>query len=63
MEKEINIAEMVVSYRARHNLSMREMAEKCGVTLQTIQNIEVGRFKPQRLTIAKIKNLIEDEVL
>lgn len=63
MEKEIDYGKLVISYRARHNLSMREMAEKCGVTLQTIQNIEVCRFKPQRLTVAKIINLIEDEVL
>lgn len=62
MEKK-ELAKLVVSYRARHNLSMKEMAEKCGVTTQTIQNIEVERFKAQRVTEAKIQRLLNDEVL
>jgi len=39
----MTLAEFVVSYRAEHNLSQRQFAERCGVSNGTISNIEKGQ--------------------
>ena len=48
------LAEAIVNYRARERLSQKEFAERAGVSLQTICNIETGQQEPSRLTVAKI---------
>lgn len=45
----------MVDYRARHDLSLREMAERCKLSLQTVHSIESGIQTPSRLTEAKIR--------
>lgn len=54
------LAEAMVTYRARERISQREFAEKVGVSLQTICNIETGQQVPSRLTVAKILLVIGD---
>ena len=61
MKDKIDLIKEIVKYRAKHNLSMQEFAEKCGTTLQTIWNIESGRSKPQRTTLFKIMEVINGE--
>lgn len=55
------LAEAIVNYRARERLSQRELAERCGVSLQTICNIETGQQTPSRLTVAKIMLVINEK--
>lgn len=55
------LQEEMILYRARHNISQTELAERCGVTLQTINSIENGKQNPSKLTLAKIKNVVENE--
>jgi DNA-binding XRE family transcriptional regulator len=62
MEKE-KMIDLIVDYRVRNNLTMRQMAELCGITYNTLFNIENGKYKTQRTTIRKILNVIESEVL
>lgn len=62
MEKE-SLVDVIVSYRERNNLTMKEMAEKCGIAYPTLWAIENGKRKPHRTVVRKILNLIENEVL
>ena len=62
MEKE-KLTDLVVDYRVRNNLTMKQMAERCGVSLQTLFNVENEKYKVQRTTVRKILNVIENEVL
>lgn len=48
------LADRLVLYRAKHRLSQKELAEKCGVSAQTIHSIESGYQKPSKVTLAKI---------
>ena len=57
------LADAVVNYRARHNMSMQAFADMCGVCWQTIWNLETNNYQPQRTTQAKIKMVLEQEVL
>lgn len=56
-----NLSEMIVRYRAKHNLNQDEFAIRCGLTKQTIGAIESGRHGITKLTRAKILNVIEQE--
>ena len=51
----------IVMYRAKNRISMKEFAELCGVSMQTIYNIESVGQTPSRITRAKIKILLGDE--
>lgn len=60
---EVNeLVKEIVGFRVRHNMSMKEFAELCGVTLQTIWNIENGKHKPLRTVEYKIMQVIDNEV-
>ena len=52
------LADAIVNYRAKYRLSQREFAERAGVSLQTICNIETGQQEPSRVTVAKIMLVI-----
>lgn len=53
-----SLPDMIVQYRARHNLNQTEFAQKCGLTKQTIGAIESGRHGITKLTRAKIMQVI-----
>lgn len=40
--------------RAEHNLSQAELAEKIGVSRQTINSIETGRYVPSTILALKL---------
>ncbi|ADR23738.1 transcriptional regulator [Marivirga tractuosa] len=44
--------------RARHSLSQTDLAEKCGVTRQTIYAIEKGKFTPSVILAFKISRIL-----
>lgn len=56
-----DLATRIVQYRAQNRLSQTEMAQKCGITAQTISLIERGAQKPTRVTLAKIEMIIGKE--
>lgn len=57
----MTIKKAIVMYRAKHNLSMKAFAEKCGLAMQTIYNIETVGQMPSRVTRTKIEMVIGDE--
>lgn len=57
----MTLPERIVKYRAKERISQKELAERCGVTKQTIYSIETGLQEPSRVTIAKIELVIGKE--
>lgn len=55
----MTLREKMVAYRAKENISMKEMAARCHVSLQTIYSIENGTQEPSRLTREKIRLVVE----
>lgn len=53
------LAKKMIEYRAKQDISMRELANRCGLTVQTICNIENGVQTPSRITTQKILNVID----
>lgn len=57
-----DLIKRMVRYRAKENISMKELARRCNLTTQTIHNIETGVQEPSRMTREKIEMVIgEDE--
>jgi len=48
--------------RARNNLSQSDLAEKAGVTRQTIYAIETKRFIPSTVLAFKLARILQIEV-
>ena len=57
----MKLPERMLDYRAKNNMSQRELAEKVKVTIQTINSIERGLQEPSRLTRRKIELVIGEE--
>lgn len=56
-----DLANRLVMYRARNRLTQKELAEKCGLSAQTIHGIENGYQKPNKVTLAKIMLVVGGE--
>lgn len=52
------LRESIIVYRGQNNLTQTEFAKLCNVGLDTINQIENDRQKPQAKTIAKILNIL-----
>lgn len=55
----MKLSQEILKYRALHNISQQEMANRCRVTKQTIFNIEHEIQDPTELTQMKIKMVLE----
>ena len=55
-----NIAQEILMYRAKNNISQGEMARRCNVTKQTIYSVENGYQNPSKLTEAKIRMVLDE---
>lgn len=63
MNKQMNeLIEKCKQYRARHNLSMQAMAQRCGISTVTLFNFENKKLVPQELTVYKIKQVVDENV-
>lgn len=54
----MTMQERLKKYRYDNVISQRELADRCGVSLQTINSIENGTQEPSLLTVAKIEAVI-----
>ena len=62
----MEIGKKIVKYRRKNKLSQEQLAEKIGVTRQTISNWELNTTKPdvtQIKNIAKVLNTSIDDLL
>lgn len=51
----MTLKEEILEYRAKTGISQRKFAEKAGVTLQTIWNIENDKVPTRKITETKIR--------
>jgi putative transcriptional regulator len=65
-KKEIEVTEVMINHikehRARLDLTQEKLAERVGVTRQTIISIEAGRYVPSSLLALKIARVFERPV-
>lgn len=54
-----SLQELMVQYRAKHDLSQGELAKLCGLSLQTVNSVENGLQNPSKLTEQKIRLVVE----
>lgn len=55
------LSEDMVKYRAKERITQKELAERCGVSTQTINSIENETQSPSKVTEAKIRLVIDKE--
>ncbi len=55
----MSIIDDMIKYRAKERISQAELARRCGVSLQTVNSIETGQQNPSRVTLEKIKMVVE----
>lgn len=56
-----DLAKDMIAYRAKHKLSMVALAKLCGVSSQTVYNLENGYSEPTRRTVAAIEEVIYND--
>ena len=56
-----NLSDLIVAYRAKHNINQEEFAKRCKLTKQTIGAVESGRHGITKLTKAKIMMIINND--
>ena len=57
----MDLSKAILTYRAKNRLSVRAMADRCGVSTQTKYHIENGLQTPSRITAEKIRLVVEGE--
>ena len=57
----MSLQERMIEYRAKHNLSQKELGDLCGVSMQTINSVENDIQEPSKLTVAKIELVVGKE--
>lgn len=54
----MTLQERMIEYRAKNDITQRELAEKVGVSVQTINSVENGTQTPAKVTQAKIELVV-----
>ena len=57
----MSIQDEMMRFRANNNLSQEKAAKMANITLQTWNQVELGRQNPSRMTEAKIRLVIDHE--
>lgn len=57
----MKLNEAIILYRAKNHISQKEFAEMCGVTPQTIYNVESVGQKPSKTTLVRMKLVLGNE--
>ena len=57
----MSLAERMIEYRAKERISQQELADRCGVSKQTIYSVENEMQEPSKITKAKIELVIGKE--
>ena len=56
-----SLGERILEYRARHNISQEDFANRARVNVMTINTAENGKRKPTRLTAMKIERVLRED--
>ena len=56
-----SLQERMINFRAKERITQTELAERCGLSKQTINSIENEMQEPSKITLAKIELVIGKE--
>ena len=54
------LASKLIDFRARNNLTQKEVAKMCGMSTKTILMVENGKYTAKPVTVRKIEIKIEE---
>lgn len=57
----MTLSKRMLRYRARERINQQELADRCGVSKQTIYSLENETQTPSKITVEKIELIIGDE--
>ena len=57
----MTLQDRMIEYRAKERITQSELAERCGLSYQTLNSIEQGKKDPSKVTKAKIELVIGKE--
>lgn len=57
----MTLQDRMIEYRAKERITQSELAERCGLSYQTLNSIEQGKKDPSKVTRAKIELVIGKE--
>ena len=57
----MTLQERMIEYRAKERITQGQLADRCGVSYQTLNSIEQGKQEPSKVTKAKIELVIGKE--
>ena len=57
----MTLGERIIRYRAKHNMTQVQFANKAGLSTQTIYLIESELQRPKKITVAKINLLLDED--
>ena len=57
--KLVSIAENIKYLRKRNNFTQRQLAEKSGLAVITIQQYEAGKYEPKKDSLYKLRNALD----
>lgn len=57
----MTLQDRMIEYRAKERITQVELANRCGLTVQTINSIENGKQIPTKVTVAKIELIVGKE--
>lgn len=55
------LCDRMIEYRAKERINQQTLADRCGVSKQTICSIETETQEPSKITLAKIELIIGKE--
>jgi DNA-binding XRE family transcriptional regulator len=59
--KQMTLAERMIQYRAKERINQQVLADRCGLSKQTIYSVENEMQEPSKVTQAKIELVIGKE--
>ena len=62
MQVTMPIRTRIKELRARHNLTQEELAERVGVTRQTMLYIEKGKYNPSLLVAHRVATVLKSRI-
>lgn len=57
----MTLGEKILEYRARHNISQEDFANRAQVNVMTINSVENGKRTPTKLTMVKIERVLRED--
>ncbi len=62
MQVTMPIRTRIKELRARHNLTQEELADRVGVTRQTMLYLEKGKYNPSLLLASRVARVLESTI-